>query len=153
VLDGGDTIGHAMNSYGGVDPCPNCGSENVRWRTRRWYDVVFTYLRYAMDLTAGTLFGAGRTSTVAGPVSERAARAHLDATQYRIERGVYEDRAGTMTARRFWKCRECRQKGQVFDGVERVTRARERLGELEEDIISNLGSVGSPIRGDESRSD
>ncbi len=142
-----------MNAYGEVGPCPNCGSTNVRWRHRRFYDVILTYLRYLTDVTAGTLFGAGRTSIPGGSGSQRAAQAYLDAAQYRQERTIYESRAGTMTAKRFWKCPDCHEKGQVFEGVERIAGARERLGELESDITSNLGSVGSPISHDDTKAD
>ena len=31
-----------------VDVCPDCGSTRIRWRKRRFYDVVFTWISAGM---------------------------------------------------------------------------------------------------------
>ncbi len=136
-----------------ADVCPNCASTNVRWRRRRHYDVIFTYLRYLIDTIAGAVFGAGRTNTIGSSGSERATAAYLRALEYTQERQVYESRAGTMTASCFWKCPDCGQKGQVFDHVERVLEEREHLVGMEGAIHRDLGSVSSPIGSNERKTD
>src|SRR5512135_188904 len=105
-----------MTADGEVVPCPNCGSRNVRWRNRRFYDVILTYARYLTDLVVSTLFGMGQTR-IAGGGSRSAGRANLQALAYSQSRQFYESRMGTKTATRFWKCPDCRKKGQVFGSI------------------------------------
>lgn len=143
----------AVNAYGEADPCPNCGSHNVRWRRRRFSDVILTYLRYFIDTMAGTVFGAGGTSVAGSSVSERATEARVEGMEYKEARRIYEDRAGTATANRFWKCHDCHQKGQVFDHIDTILSDRERLVGMEGDIEQNLGAVIDPIGSDSPRSD
>ena len=105
-----------MNAYGQTAPCPSCGSTNVRWRRRRVSDVVLTHARYLADLVLSTLFGMGQTR-IAGGGSHAAGRANLQALAYSESRQFYESRMGTKTASRFWKCPDCRKKGQVFGAI------------------------------------
>ena len=127
------------------DPCPNCGSSAVRWRGRRIYDGVFTEIRHAADNALGAFFGANKTSVAGGAYSERADEARLDTLRYQTERKIYENRVGTVTAVRFWKCRACQKKGEVFEDAAGLLAGRAHLVELENDIAGNLGAVSHPI--------
>lgn len=134
---------------GRAQVCPDCGSEAVRWRKRRIYDVVFTYLRYFADTIAGTVFGSTGASVPGSGYSERTNEGRVAAAKYREERKLYEDRVGSMTASRFWKCRQCGHDGQVFGDIDNVLQTRARLESLEGTVSRNLGSVNRPIGGDE----
>ena len=46
-----------------ADSCPECGSKNVRWRSRTKRDLVQQWLSYVFDSTIGKL--------IAGSVSQR----------------------------------------------------------------------------------
>ena len=127
------------------DACPNCGSPDVRWRRRRIYDVVFTGIRHAADNVLGSIFGASKTSVAGGAYSERADETRLDALRYQTERKLYENRVGTITAVRFWKCRACGSKGEVFEDTADLIADRAHLAELQTDIGDNLGAVSDPI--------
>ncbi len=127
------------------DPCPNCGSPDGRWRRRRIFDVVLTWIRYAADNALGRFFGANKSTVAGGAYSERADEARLDALRYSTERRIYETRVGTTTAVRFWKCPACRKKGEVFDEPADLIAGRDHLVELEADIGDNLGAVSEPI--------
>ena len=81
LIDTHDTM-TGMNAYGEVDPCPNCGSTNVRWRRRRFSDVVLTHARYLADLVVSTLFGTGQTRIAGSSGSRSAGRANLQAVAY-----------------------------------------------------------------------
>ncbi|MDE3094742.1 MAG: hypothetical protein KGK07_01925 [Chloroflexota bacterium] len=134
-------------------PCPLCDSTNVRWRRRRFYDVIRTYLRYIADRVVGAAFGGTRTTIIGPAYSDRASDARLASIEYREERNIYEDRVGTMTAPLFWKCPDCGRKGQVFDHLDGVLGERERLAGLEDRIEGGLGAVGNPIGSEEAKSD
>jgi hypothetical protein len=99
-----------MNSYdvtGKSDSCPNCGSENVRWRGRRWYDVPLNFIRYVIEAFFHTLgFGAKAPSQYAPEFS-----------QYLEQQKIYDDRMSAQTPSRFWKCAACKQRGEVFDDL------------------------------------
>lgn len=123
---------------GTADPCPSCGSLNVRWRRRRLYDIVFTYLRYLLDAAFG---GGEQTTTLDSAYSPEGIKDRLRAAQYREERGTYEARVGTTTASSFWKCPECGQRGQIFDTLDHLLTERKRLVQTEEQIDENLGAV------------
>lgn len=99
-----------MNSYavtGKSDPCPNCGSEDVRWRARRIYDVPLNFLRYLVEAFLHALgFGSKSPSQYAPEFS-----------QYLVQRKIYDDRFSAQTPRRFWRCPACKQRGQAFDDL------------------------------------
>ena len=126
------------------EPCPDCGSNDVRWRRRRFYDVLLTYLRYLVDSIATT--GATKSSVPGSILSDRANRARVVAHQYREARKLYEDRVGTKTASRFWKCRACGHRGQVFDDLDKVLAERQRLAGFEDTISGSMGSVNDPLK-------
>ena len=137
---------YAVNLGG---PCPDCGSTDVRWRRRRSYDVVFTYLRWYIDSIAGTLFGSTRSTVPGSILSDRTNQGRLAGMQYAEERKFYEDRAGTKTATLFWKCRSCGHRGQVFEGIDNLLGERQRLESLEDTVSGNLGSVAEPLKHDQ----
>jgi hypothetical protein len=105
-----------MNSYavtGKTDPCPNCGSQDVRWRGRRWYDIPLNFLRYIVEALLHTLgFGSKSPSQYAPEFREALQHEKL-----------YDDRMSAQTPRRFWKCPACKQRGEVFDDLGELGRS------------------------------
>jgi hypothetical protein len=86
-------------------PCPECGSRNVRWRKRRWYDGPLNFVE-TMLTGAGTI----RTDDGIDPM----ARSGMDAGFMR-DRGIQDTRRqkGRRTAELFWRCPDCKQKGEA----------------------------------------
>jgi len=147
---------------GRVEPCPNCGSRDVRWRGRRWYDFVLTYARFSVEAMLRVVgFGRMGPSTPGGAAAENAngyceqavplvtTGSMIDDVNSEIHyeqlREYYEVNAGTAVARRYWKCRACKQRGQVFDHVERLLAPRARVAELEDGIARRPGGVSYPV--------
>jgi hypothetical protein len=77
------------------DPCPSCGSPNVSWRNRRFYDVLLTWL------TAS--FSSAYFWTDDGPWA------------YDLPPEVYTPPLSLETPERFWKCPDCLQSGEEFE--------------------------------------
>ena len=127
--------------------CPNCRSRNVRWRNRRPYDVIFTWMRYFADAFLSMIFSRGATPTIGGRYgSDRVLRSQASARQYSLARGIYESKIGLTTAARFWRCPDCKQKGQVFSGIDgALTEGRAGLASMEDEITGSLGGVGTPV--------
>ena len=132
-------------------PCPNCGFRNVRWRNRRFYDVILTWLRYGVDNTLATVFSRGATTTtgtVAGrePYVSNVLRSRIEAEEYDPARRMYEEKVGLTTARRFWRCPDCKKKGQVFTELDdALTTGRAGLASIEDQVVGRLGGVSDPI--------
>jgi hypothetical protein len=114
-VDGGDTIGGAMidAKTGQVRPCPICNSVNVRWRGRRPYDVPLTWSRHFIEM----LFSSTMAST-----PRRSARVYRE----RLVGELLEARTGGRTATAFWRCPDCRNKGDVFDQSAKRSRVEDR---------------------------
>jgi len=75
--------------------CPNCGSTNVVWRRRRFYDILLTWLGASLTnapLWAGDCFYWSEDLPI---------EAYLPVS---LE-----------TPLRFWRCTPCRQTGEEFD--------------------------------------
>jgi hypothetical protein len=127
--------------------CPNCRLRNVRWRNRRLYDVVFTWMRYFADAFLSMIFSRGATPTIGGRYgSDAVLRSVASAELYDRARTAYEMKIGLTTADRFWHCPDCRQKGQVFSGIDdALTEGREALASMEDGITGGLGSVSTPV--------
>ena len=126
--------------------CPSCRSRNVRWRNRRPYDVIFTWVRYFADAFLSTIFSRGATPTIGMRYGDRVLRSQASAELYKRARSAYEMRIGLTTADRFWRCPDCKQKGQVFSGIdEALTEGRAALASMEDDIRGGLGSVSTPV--------
>jgi hypothetical protein len=87
-------------------PCPICNSTAVRWRGRGAHDVVFTGLRYIVELFASIIQGS--------PGSRMRYRATWGDVRGNYRDEMREARTGWKTARWFWRCPDCHQKGQVW---------------------------------------
>jgi hypothetical protein len=85
-------------------PCPNCGSNKVRWRKRRWYDGPLNFIETMM-------MGASRIQSQDG-VSPMM-RSGMDA-KFAHERQIAEhpSTANRATAALFWRCPDCKQSGE-----------------------------------------
>ena len=44
-----------LASAKGIEPCPMCGSDQVRWRKRRPTDFVLTSMRWVAEFLASTV--------------------------------------------------------------------------------------------------
>jgi hypothetical protein len=85
-------------------PCPICNSTHVRWRGRRVYDVPLTWARHFTEvLYSGTMSSGMARQRSAGQYRER------------LQGQILEANTGGRTATRFWRCPECRHKGEVYD--------------------------------------
>jgi hypothetical protein len=145
---------------GQVEPCPMCGSREVRWRPRRLYDFVFTWFRYVVETVLQAVgFGRLGPQTLGGasgsmPVCDhripnpRPGR-HIDdihlEMQYSRLRQMYELNTGTATANRYWKCRSCRRRGQVFDGLADLVRPLGELTRMEDAMTLRHGAPSNPV--------
>lgn len=113
---GCDTIAGDMNSYAVTgkrpEPCPECGSENVRWRGRRWYDVPLNFLRYLVEAFFHALGFGGKSSSDYAPEFGEALQ----------HQKMYDDRMSAQTPRRFWRCPSCKQRGEIFDDLAETSR-------------------------------
>jgi hypothetical protein len=59
---------------------------------------------------------------------------------------MYEMKVGLITASRFWRCPDCKQKGQVFTDLDAaLTTGRAGLASIEDQVVGNLGGVSDPI--------
>jgi hypothetical protein len=125
-----------MNTYavtGKFEPCPRCGSEDVRWRGRRWYDVINNNLRGFIEWGVAMLFRPRRDSLSYPIPTSRADELRLAAIESDALLNAHEYNTAFMTPRRYWKCRACRQRGEVYDDVlEQVMRERAMLGGIDE---------------------
>src|SRR5262245_829495 len=89
----------------GIDPCPMCGSDDIRWRKRRPTDFVLTWMRWFVELIASA-FGSDERRIERVWLPERG-RAEM-----RTE--IREANTGLKTPRRFWRCKACRREGHLF---------------------------------------
>jgi hypothetical protein len=87
--------------------CPNCQSRNVKWRKRRWYDGPLNFVETM--LTGATVM---KTNDGISPMSYSYSN-----TRYLEKRQVDEYRKirGRPTAELFWKCPDCKCKGEAFE--------------------------------------
>ena len=122
----------------GVQPCPECGSDRVKWRGRRLYDRPLTWIRGTLEVLLRTM--GVRTQEATGELPET--------LQWEYERRLYDDRMSFKTADRFWRCRACKKSGQQFDDIDFAQR--ERIAALEAEISYRTGAVSDPIDGDRS---
>ncbi len=127
-------------TFGGVQPCPECGSDRVKWRGRRLYDKPLTWMRGSVEVLLKAL-GLGRRYRATPDIRqldtmnrslsfERLHGRPVDpdnltiASDYEHERAIHDEAASFATARRFWRCAGCRESGAVFDqNVEAAARA------------------------------
>jgi hypothetical protein len=102
----------------GIEPCPMCGSDQVRWRKRRPTDFVLTWGRWCVELIA-SMFASGQL---------RQQHREHHSLQNDLNSTIYEDFArtrdtareqreantGHRTPKRFWRCKACNREGHVF---------------------------------------
>lgn len=81
------------------DLCPNCSSPRVRWRKRRFYDVILTWL------------GAGMlTSGMYGQYDDT----FCPSAYYYLDPPTVDPSISWETPRRFWKCPDCGRRGEEY---------------------------------------
>ena len=87
--------------------CPNCPSPYVRSRKRRWYAGPLTFVETM--LSGATVM---KTNDGISPM----AHSYMDA-KYMEQRQVQEVQKirGRRTAELFWKCPDCKSKGEAFE--------------------------------------
>ena len=87
--------------------CPNCQSRNVSYRKRRWYDGPLNFVETM--LTGATV---KRSNDGISPM----AQSYMDAG-YMEKKQVEEHRRilGRRTAELFWKCPDCKSRGEAFE--------------------------------------
>ena len=64
---------------------------------------------------------------------------------YATVRDIYEFNTGMAVARTYWKCRECKQRGQEFDNLEQLLAPRAQISEIEDGIAARHGAVSYPV--------
>lgn len=99
-----------------TQPCPVCDSTNIRWRGRRLYDVPLTWARHFVEMLN---MGASRQA-----MGMRRSRYADYPTHVRAE--ALQGRTGLRTATRFWRCRDCKNRGEVFDSKPSQPRVEDR---------------------------
>jgi hypothetical protein len=141
----------------GIDPCPMCGSADVRWRRRRWFDVARTWLgslaEHALHFvlskstTRATIPGARSSapSYFPDPKTERMIDNANRVAHYGKSRELYESELSFVTAARFWRCRTCKREGHMFADPEGMLDFRESLVEMEDEIAAEWGAAHNPI--------
>ncbi len=102
---------------GQLNPCPTCNSDRVRWRGRRIYDMPLTWTRASIEMMIGALQGGPRGK--AASYSWQQVRGN-----YRSE--ILEANTGWKTARYYWRCQNCRNRGQIFEPKRRDPRVEDR---------------------------
>ena len=91
----------------GIEPCPMCGSGDVRWRTPRAYDVVFGWGRGAVEGLLATA-GIGRYR----PNDRVAVR--LYPHHFEHEKPAHDETAAGPGSARLLRCRSCGASGRYL---------------------------------------
>jgi rubrerythrin len=111
---------------GQPEPCPMCGSADVRWRRRRWYDGARNGMRYSIEAVLSTVF---RQRSVTGmrdvDVWQERNQALMDA--HRIK--AHDHALSSKTADRFWRCRACKREGHVFHDAVSMLKDHPEIGQ------------------------
>ncbi len=94
-----------------IEPCPNCGSKNVSWRKPRPTDTVLTWARYLVDFALGG-GSADRAGAIGGPGMYGDTATSVSYTELRQR---FDMKVGLKTPDLFWKCPDCKKKGEVRD--------------------------------------
>jgi hypothetical protein len=123
---------------GQVEPCPMCGSREVRWRQRRWYDVLRTWLRWLVEAVLSA-FGGGRKSSYSPVIGDP------QGYSYEAQVAAFDHRWSIQTPRSFWRCSDCRRRGYVFDPLD--GSEHRNVLEREDAIRAQGGSVSHPSGG------
>ena len=105
--------------------CPLCNSSDVAWRQRRPADIVATWVRYVTDFVflsatkGGQLEKAGGLHSYTYRDTKTFDAPNRSDVQDSFKHSNDMHRA-TATPRLYWRCRNCGNKGEVYD--ESVTR-------------------------------
>ena len=141
----------------GIEPCPMCGSGDVRWRKRRWTDVARTWMLFALEFPFRLLSRTSRPTytpvadshipnpTAMRPRDAELAAADLKSRTYWRHRDNYEDTIGLATAARFWKCSACGGKGSDFRELDNVLASRRRMVDLEDALPEEFAHGQPPL--------
>ena len=150
------------DTFGRREPCPKCGSEDVRWRRRTARDVVLTALRSNVERLLHPVFGSSTRPVDIGSAADLVYGSSstdrvFDDDQYAVQvlseeyrrvRMAYDDKVSSTTASRFWKCSDCGQCGEVLDD-EDLERAlgpvRADLVRLEDELAAKGAIVSNPV--------
>jgi hypothetical protein len=98
----------------GIEPCPMCGSDQVRWRKRRPTDFVLNTMRAFVEwLWSGLSFQA-RVRYRQNPLIEQGYVDPSTADVPEVALDAREASTGHRTPRRFWRCKACNREGHVF---------------------------------------
>ncbi len=89
----------------GIEPCPMCGSDQVKWRKRRPTDFVLTWMRWFVELV-GSLIASDRRQMERIWMPDHA--------REDMQSEMREAATGHKTPRRFWRCTACHREGHVF---------------------------------------
>jgi len=125
-----------------AEPCPSCGSKNIRWRRPRPLDVPLTWASFLVDYAFG---GAGhdQATAIGGPgmYGDTAT-----SKAYGELRERFEIKVGLKVADAFWKCPDCRKSGGVSD-LAALGGDVALLSSMEGTISQEGGGVSSSIGG------
>ncbi len=140
-----------MSTTTAVIICPECGSRNVRWRRSRPTDAVLNYLRFITDRAFGGLDMVAITNVRTfrgGPGFAGDAPYAVDsAIRDHEAREFFEVEAGSKTPSAFWRCLDCRKKGEVYDDIEKTLGLAGEMGAEESYLEESGGSVHKPVGG------
>ena len=98
----------------GIEPCPACGSDQVRWRKRRPTDFLLTWMRSLVEWFWAGIRGQGRAQHRNTTLAEYG---YIDTSEYdapEVQAELQEATSGHKTPQRFWHCKACGREGHVF---------------------------------------
>jgi hypothetical protein len=98
----------------GIEPCPMCGSDRVRWRKRRPTDFVLTWLRSAVEWFWAGVRGQARVHQRQSLLVEEGYVDISRADVPDVAEEIRESNTGHKTPGRFWRCSACNREGHVF---------------------------------------
>ena len=104
----------------GIEPCPMCGSDEVRWRKRRPTDFVLTWMRWSVELAWSMVSSQSRANRLQA-AHDRVSydggfalqQEHM-LNQSDVTSEIREANSGHKTPKRFWRCKACNREGHVF---------------------------------------
>ncbi len=101
----------------GHEPCPNCGSADVSWRGRRWWESLRRALANAIEWPFTVLASTSRTPSLT--LTRQPTQRGVDASQYWRLRKAYDSRVAALPPR-IWQCRACDRRGEIHPGYAAV---------------------------------
>ena len=101
---GGEVTADKSNLPAMERPCPSCGSRNLRWRRRRWYDGPLNFLEGMLTIASTRTTHGGVPHAYSDPSS-------FNDQQHREQRRKF----GRRTAELFYRCSDCKSSGEDFE--------------------------------------